>query len=238
MSGALDALGGAVQGAGSWVAGVAAEVETSPWPIQVAVVAAGLVALLFGARARRPVAALGAAGVAGAASTWLGAPLGSALGLSPSTLAVSSAAAAGALAALLPPIFPALAGALPGALLADLFAPAERRLEVLAIGAVLGAVAGFLAARLIASMVASAAGALAVAVGAAGALRSTGVGRALHDHPVAVLAAAVILAVAGAAFQFPRAWGRGGTPAQRDSGSTRRSSKTTSASQDENPNRS
>jgi hypothetical protein len=236
MSGALDALGGAVHGAGSWVAGVAAEVEASPWPVQAAVVVAGLVALLFGARARRPVAALGAAGVAGAAATWLGAPLGSALGLSPSTLAVSSAAAAGALAALLPPIFPALAGALPGALLADLFAPAERRLEVLAIGAVLGAVAGFLAARLIASMVASAAGALAVAVGTAGALRSTGVGRALHDHPVAVLAAAVILAVAGAAFQFPRAWGRGG--AQRDSGSTRSSPKKTSASQEENANRS
>jgi hypothetical protein len=208
MKGALDAFAGAAHDAGSWVAGVAGAVGSASWPIQAAVIVAGVVALLFGARARRPVAALGAASVAAAAASWLGAPLGSALGLSPSALAVSSAAAAGALAALLPPIFPALAGALPGSLLADLLAPSDRRLEVLAVGAILGGVAGFLAARLVASMLASLVGALAVVVGATGALLPTTVGRALHDHPVAILGAAVILAVAGAAFQYPRAWGR------------------------------
>jgi len=208
MKGALDAFGGAAHGAGTWAAGVAGEVGAASWPIPAAAILAGLVVLLFGARARRPVAALGAASVAAAAASWLGAPVGSALGLSPSMLAVSSAAAAGAFAALLPPIFPALAGALPGALLAVLLAPTDRRLEVLAAGAVLGAVAGFLAARLIASVIASAVGAMAVALGATGALRATSVGRALHDHPVAILAAAVVLAVAGAAFQYPKAWGR------------------------------
>jgi len=208
MKGPLDAFGSAAHDAGSWAAGVAGAVGSASWPIQAAVILAGLLALLFGARARRPVAALGAAGVAAAAASWLGAPLGSALGLSPSMLAVSSAAAAGALAALLPPIFPVLAGALPGALLADLLAPTDRRLEVLAVGAILGAVAGFLSARLVASVIASSLGAMAVAVGAAGALRATTVGRALHDHPVAILAAAVILAVAGAALQYPKAWGR------------------------------
>jgi hypothetical protein len=217
-SGALDALGGAVHGAGSWAAGVAGEVGAAPWPVSAAVVLSGLMVMLFGARARRPVAAVGSAGVAAAAATWLGAPVGTSLGLSASMLAASSAAVAGAFAALAPPIFPMLAGALPGALLADAFAPADRRLEVLAVGAALGAVVGFLAARLIASLAASAAGALAVALGAAGALRPTAVGRALQDHPVAILAAVVVLAVSGAAFQFPTAWGRGavGSTGKRD----------------------
>jgi hypothetical protein len=70
-------------------------------------------------------------------------------------------------------------------------------------------VVGFLTARLIAAAFASTVGALAVAIGAAGALAGMPAGRALRDHPVALLAAAVILAVAGAAFQYPRAWGRG-----------------------------
>lgn len=222
MKGALDAFGGAAHDAGTWAAGVAGAVGAASWPIQAAVVLVGVVMLLFGARARRPVAALGAASVAAAAAHWMGAPVGSALGLSPSMLAASSAAAAGAIAALLPPVFPALAGALPGALLAGLLAPTDRRLEVLAIGAVLGAVAGFLAARLVASVVASAVGAMAVAVGATGALRATTVGRALHDHPVAILAIALILAVAGAAFQYPNAWGRSAAGPPRKRGDSRR----------------
>jgi len=222
MKGPLDAFGSAAHDAGSWAAGVAGAVGAASWPIQAAVILAGLVALLFGARARRPVAALGAAGVAAAAASWLGAPLGSALGLSSSMLAVSSAAVAGALAALLPPIFPVLAGALPGALLADLLAPPDRRLEVLVIGAVLGAVAGFLSARLVASVIASSLGAMAVAVGATGALLATTVGRALHDHPVAILAIALILAVAGAAFQYPKAWGRSTAGSARKGGASTR----------------
>ena len=222
MKGPLDAFGGAAHDAGSWAAGVAGAVGAASWPVQAAIIVAGFVALLFGARARRPVAALGAASVAAAAASWLGAPLGSALGLSPSVLAVSSAAAAGALAALWPPIFPALAGALPGALLANFLAPTDRRLEVLAIGAILGGVAGFLASRLVASMIASSVGAVAVAVGATGALLATTVGRALHDHPVAILAAAVILAVAGAAFQYPRAWGRSTAGSARKGGASAR----------------
>src|SRR5512137_2686333 len=99
MKSALDAFGGAVHGAGSWAVGVSGAVGAASWPIPAAVILSGLVALLFGARARRPVAALGAAGAAAAAASWLGAPVGSALGLSPSMLAAWSAAGAGALAA-------------------------------------------------------------------------------------------------------------------------------------------
>jgi hypothetical protein len=86
---------------------------------------------------------------------------------------------------------------------------------VLAVGALLGGVLGVLAARPVAAAVASGAGALAVVVGATGALRGTGPGRVLLAHPSAMLAAVTILAVAGAAFQYSRAWGRGGETASR-----------------------
>jgi hypothetical protein len=145
----------------------------------------------------------------------MGTRAGASLGIPPSTLAVVSAALAGALAALVPQVFPAMAGALPGALLAEIFAPADRKLEVLAAGALVGGFLGVVAARAVAAAVASGAGALAVVVGAAGALRGTVPGRALLAHPSAMLAAVTILAVAGTAFQYSRAWGRGGETSTR-----------------------
>jgi len=212
MSAAVEA---ALRDAGGWAAGVAGELGRSPWPVSAGVVVAGLAVMLFGARARRPVAVAGAAGVAAVAAQWMGTRAGALLGMPPSTLAAVAAAATGAVAALVPHVFPALAGAFPGALLAELFAPADRKLEVLAAGAILGGVLGVLAARPVAAVVASGAGALAVAVGAAGALRGTAPGRALLAHPSTMLAAAAILAVAGTAFQYSRAWGRGGEASAR-----------------------
>jgi len=212
MSAAVEA---ALRDAGGWAAGVAGELGRSPWPVSAGVVVAGLAVMLFGARARRPVAVAGAAGVAAVAAQWMGTRAGASLGMPPSTLAAVAAAVTGAVAALVPHAFPALAGAFPGALLAELFAPADRKLEVLAAGAILGGVLGVLAARPVAAVVASGAGALAVAVGAAGALRGTAPGRALLAHPSAMLAAAAILAVAGTAFQYSRAWGRGGEASAR-----------------------
>jgi len=209
MSGPPDLLAAGLRDAGHWAAGVAREIGAGSPLLGGAVVLAGLVVLLVGARARRPVAVVGAAGVAAVAVRLLGREAGAALGLSPAALPAVAAAVAGAAAAIVPQVFPVLAGALPGALLGELLAPAGRRVEALAAGAALGAVVGFLAARLVASAAASLAGALAVAIGASGALRATPPGRALLAHPTALLAAAVILAVAGTAFQLPRAWGRG-----------------------------
>ena len=208
MTRLLQALGTAVHDVAAWCAGVAREVGSSP-VLAAAVVAAGILVLLAGARARRPVAALGAAAVGAIAAGVLGGPAARALAISPSLLAATAAGVAGAAAAVVPQVFPAFAGALPGALVAEVFAPAGRHLEVLAVGAALGAVGGFLLARLVASLAAASAGAVAVAVGGAGALRATAPGKALLDHPVAILAVAVLLGVAGAAFQYPRAWGRG-----------------------------
>ena len=199
----------ALRDAGHWASGVASELGGSPWPVAAGVVVAGLLVLLVGARARRPVAVVGSAGVAAVAAHWLGEGAGARLGISMAALAAGSAAAAGALSAVVPQVFPVLAGALPGAFLASLFSPSDRRLEVLAVGALVGGLLGLLAARPVAAAVASTVGALAVALGAAGALHGTGPGRALLAHPTAILAAAAILAVAGTAFQYSRAWGRG-----------------------------
>ena len=209
----IDAVESALRDASRWVSGITEELGRAPGPVPFAVVAAGLVVLLLGARARRPVAVAGAAGVAGVAAYWLATRPGLAPGIPVSTLAAVAAAVSGALAVLVPQIFPVLAGALPGAVLAELLAPPDRRLEVIAAGAVLGALLGLLGSRLVSSAVASGVGAVAVAVGAAAALRGTGLGRALQRHPSAILAAAVILAVAGTAFQLSRAWGRGAAPA-------------------------
>jgi hypothetical protein len=209
MSGPSDLLAGSLRDAGAWAAGVAREIGAGSPLLGGAVVLAGLVVLLFGARARRPVAVVGAAGVAALAVRLLGRGSGEVIGLGPAALSAVAAAVAGSSAALVPPVFPVLAGALPGALLGELVAPAGRRLEVVAAGAALGAVAGFFTARLVASALASLAGGIAIAIGAAGAIRATPPGRALLAHPTALLAAAVVLAAAGTAFQFPRAWGRG-----------------------------
>jgi hypothetical protein len=207
-----DAVEAALRVAGHWVSGVASELGRSPWPVSAGVVAAGLVVLLAGARARRPVAVVGAAGVAAVATLWLGDRAGATLGIPMSTLAAVSAAVAGAVAAVLPQLFPALAGALPAVLLAGLLAPDDRKIAVIAAGALLGGLLGVLAARPVAAAVASGVGALAVALGTAGALGGAGPGRALLAHPMAILAAVTVLAVAGTAFQYSRAWGRGARP--------------------------
>ncbi|MEI6225884.1 MAG: hypothetical protein WCS72_14090, partial [Deltaproteobacteria bacterium] len=58
----------ALRNAGSWISGVAGELGRSPWPVPFAVVAAGLLVLLAGARARRPVAVAGAPSSAASAT--------------------------------------------------------------------------------------------------------------------------------------------------------------------------
>lgn len=199
----------ALRDAGHWVAGVARELGRAPWPVSAGVALAGLAVLLLGARGRRPVAVAGAAGIAAIGAGWLRSRIPVAPGVTASTLAAGAAIAGGGIAAVIPQVFPALAGALPGAAAADLLAAGDRRLEMVAAGAVLGAIAGLLLARWMAAGVAAGAGALAVAVGVAGAFHDTAVGRALTRHPVSLLAVAVVLGVAGAAFQAPRAWGRG-----------------------------
>jgi hypothetical protein len=178
--------------------------------VPVAVVVTGLAILLVGARARRPVAVVGAAALGAVSAAWLGPGVPALAAMSGPALAAAAGLVAGALAAAIPQVFPMLAGALPGALLGDLLAPDGRRLEAVAAGALLGALVGLLAARWVASATAAGVGALLFAIGGAGLLRDTGLGRSVVRHPVSILAVATVLAVAGAAFQLSRAWGRGG----------------------------
>jgi len=195
---AADALG--------WLSGVSGEVVAAPWAASAVLLAVGVVTLVAGARTRRPVAALGGALVALAAVLVFAGPLEARSGLATRTLGGAALLAGLALGGAFPPLFPAGAGALPGALAAAALAPADQRALALGVGAAVGAVAGVLLARLVAAVVASALGAVVLSLGVAGALAHAGAGRVLSTHPVALLAVAAILAVAGVALQLPRAW--------------------------------
>jgi hypothetical protein len=215
MTALLAALAGAVREAHGWVAGVVAEVAGAPWPAAAALLGVGLVVLAVGARARRPLAAVGGAALGVAASVTLGEPVTRAAGISTATLSGIAATVAGAACGVLPLLFPALAGALPGALGAAAMAPPDQRPLALGLGAAVGAALGLVLARWLAAAVAGCVGALASVIGLAGLLHGLGAGRALSAHPVAVLAASVVLAVAGTAWQLPTAWvavAGGGSP--------------------------
>jgi hypothetical protein len=214
----LDDRLGWLADASAWTSGVAAEVASAPWAVAALLVAVGLDTLGLGARARRPLAAVGTGLLAAGAAAALSGPLVAATGLEARTLGGLAALAGAVAGAAVPPAFPALAGALPGALGAAAISPEGQRLLALGLGAAAGAVFGLLLARLVAAAVASAVGALVVALGIAGAIASLGVGRALVAHPAALLGLAAVLAVAGVAWQLPTAWSPAPAPRPRPEG--------------------
>jgi hypothetical protein len=192
-----------------WVGGVAGEVVRAPWLAAVAMVAVGVVTLALGARLRRPIATLGGALVGVGAALAFSEAVASPLGLSPASAAGVAAAVLGAACFAFPPLFPAVAGALPGALAARGIAPADQQALALGLGAAVGAAVGAVLARLVVAAVASAIGAMVLALGVAGLLAHAGAGEMLLSHPVALVGLAAVLAVAGVAFQLPRAWPAG-----------------------------
>jgi len=208
MNVAVPDLPGVGQEILGWVGALAREVAAAPWPVAAALAVLGAVQLAAGGRARRPIAVVGGAVVGVVAASAFGGPLADLTGLSGRALAGVAAAVAGGLCGAFPPLFPAAGGALPAALAAAVLAPEAHRPIAVGLGAVAGAAGGLVAARLVAAAVAAAIGAFALALGLAGALQHAGVGRALAAHPAALLAVAVVLAVAGAAFQLPSAWRR------------------------------
>lgn len=177
-----------------------------PWPAVVALLAAGAVTLAAGARARRPLAAVGGAMVGAAAGAALSVLLAGRTGIPPLAM-TAVAAAAGALAgALFPPAFIFGAGALPGALVGLAF-PVQGHPAVGALaGIALGGTAAVLLARWVAAIAAAGLGAALVAAGLfAGFGRSEPL-RSLATHPLALAAVLAVLTVAGAAFQHASAW--------------------------------
>ncbi len=177
-----------------------------PWPGAVALLAAGAVTLVAGARARRPLAVVGGAIVGAAAGAAASALLAGRVGVPP-LAATAVVAAAGALAGgLFPPAFLFGAGALPGALVGLAF-PVQGHAEVGALaGIALGGVAAVLLGRWVAAITAAGLGAALLAAGLfAGFGRSEPL-RVLADHPLALAGILAVLTVAGAAFQHASAW--------------------------------
>lgn len=190
----------------SLVAAGARLATRAPPPWAAVLAGAGVVFLLHGARHRHALAVPGGAAL-GLVAARLAVALLSGPGAAVQSELLWVAAGTGALVcAGWPPIFPPLALALPGlAIGATLPIAGQAWLGVLA-GAAAGALVGALAREWVAALAAGGLGAVGVVGGALGLLARQPVGRALVDHPWAVVAVWAILAVAGAAFHAGRAW--------------------------------
>jgi hypothetical protein len=166
-----------------------------------ALAALGLWALLAGARFRRPLALVGGAfwGAAAAllSSAWLAGKMGMPLFAS----VAGAAVLLGGAGLLLPAVFPAAVGALVCAGLATL----SGEPGAIVAGALLGLVAGVFLARFWAMVGAALMGAVVLAA----ALFLLVHGEPSHTlirHPVVLLGALAVVAIAGGAFQLGAAW--------------------------------
>jgi hypothetical protein len=163
--------------------------------------ALGLAALTVATRNRRALAILGTAIAGALAGLALRGHVAAHLGASAATAAIALGLIGGAAAAAVPALFPFAAAALPGALLGGQVPLAGRALLGAAAGALLAGLVGLALARLVAAAFASACGGLLVAVGVLAAFGRTPLARELADRPAAVAGLALVLAVAGVAFQ-------------------------------------
>jgi hypothetical protein len=181
------------------------------WPVAALVGVTGAALLLFGARSRRVIGAVGAAEVGAlavlAAGAWLEARWPA---LPRPALAAAGAVAMGLLGAAWPHLFVLAAGALPGAVLGVAVPVADRPWLGLAIGAAaLGALAS-MAAELTAVAVAAVLGAGLLGGAALAAAGRTPEVAALAARPFLLVAWLVVVGAAGGAAQLGRSWGRAG----------------------------
>jgi hypothetical protein len=169
-------------------------------------VGGGAVLLAAADRLRRPVALLGGAAVGALAAHAARAALPGAL--SPAGWAWVAAILCGGGAALAPAAFPALAGALAGALLGAHVPVAGKPALGAFIAAAVGAALFSVGARTVAAVLASVAGGLAVGVGLVVLAGGREIGVELATSPFVLLGIAVVLGIAGAAFQLAGEKGR------------------------------
>lgn len=182
----------------------------------IALTLAGLAALTVADRLRRPTAALGGALTGALAAVALRGFLATRVGVPPA-VAMGVAAAAGGLAgALSPALFPAAAGALAGALV-GVHVPLAGRAELGAAAAgVIGAALALLGARAVTVGLAVTAGGLALGAGLLALGGAHPVAVELASRPFPLLGFALVVAIAGGAFQLSReAPDRGGAAALR-----------------------
>ncbi len=183
--------------------GAVAHVMRAAGPARgVAVLVAGVLLLTVAGRIPRVLAGVGGALVGALAAIAAQRALALGLGLSPTVAVPVSAVVLGGACAAFPPLYPVAVGALPGALL-GVHVPVGGR-------AAFGAAAGGLAAGLVALvfgrgvsvLFASLAGGLCVALGAVALFARHVLAAELTARPFALLAVALVLGVAGAAFQL------------------------------------
>lgn len=176
-----------------------------PWPVAAAALLAGAVALGFGARARRPLAAAGGALVGLAGGTALAGWIGGWVAVPWLFLAAAGALGLGVAAGFFPPLFIFAAGALPGALLGSALPPSGQPWYGL-LGLAVGGLVALGFARWVAAVAAAGLGAALLAAGLFGAASDWAPARALAGHPLALATLLAVLTVAGAAFQHAAAW--------------------------------
>jgi len=180
--------------------------------------AAGLCALLAGARWRLPVSAAGA----GAAGALAGVAAAGLLGLPVPACAAVGAALLGGGALLLPPLFPFAIGAIPGAFLGARVDLVGHPASGAALGVLLLGGLGLLVARPLAAAVAGLAGAALVGAALVGLDRLWPPLAEVTGRPVVLAAVLLVLAVAGAASQVGAASGsagkRGWSPGRTEAG--------------------
>jgi hypothetical protein len=195
--------GGPLDAALRQIASAAQRMRDLPWPASLALAGAGLVSLAAGARARRPLAVAGGAAAGWAAGAAIAPWLLREVGVGPLATRIALASALAILSALFPPAFLFAAGALPGAL-------AGWALTSEAVGTwtgiAAGGLAGMLFARPIAAMAAGTLGAVLLGAGLLGASARLAWLQEVSERPIVAATLAAVVAVAGAAFQWSRAW--------------------------------
>ena len=187
---------------------LASRLRELPWLAVAALAVAGVVALIAGARFRRPLAVAGGAALGWLAVTAAPSWVATNVGVSRQTLSVAALTLLAAGGGLFPPIFIFAAGALPGAL-AGSSLPIDGSPELgAAAGAAAAGIAALFLARWVAAVTAAALGAALLSAALLAAGDSRPALRVLATHPSTALALVAVLTIAGTAFQLRSAWRR------------------------------
>jgi hypothetical protein len=167
--------------------------------------AVGLVGLTVALRAARPLAAAGGAVVGALAGLAARGTLALHFGLSPALSAASGAALLAVACGAFPPLFPFAVGALPGALLGAHAPIAGRGAFGAAAGGLVAGVVTLLFSRPVAAGFAALASGLLAGAGLLAIAGDHPLAVEIARHPLALIAFAIVIGIAGAAFQLSRA---------------------------------
>jgi hypothetical protein len=194
---AASRLGDAI---GALAAATAALRPIGPWAGWL-VAAVGIAALTVGARHTRVVAVWGGAAVGALAPLALHRPIEAHLGLSPAVASCAGGAAVAFACGIFPGAFPFAAGALAGGFLG---AWVMGDMIGVGAGALVGAFAGVAAGLRVNAAFASFAGGVLAALGLSAAFAWLPLARELGGRPFALAGVALVLGIAGTAYQAGR----------------------------------